>query len=220
MTMRLDKKFLATLLGVDESEIASISGLTFEPANASDELATLTSFLNDRLIRRVHALTQVLVAEDDLGKVVRAHIYIEHELQDFILFAAPNPDQLTRFDHIEFSEKVRLALVLGLNSELKPALKAAGSLRNKFSHRLDMKLGEEDAKNLMATLTPSARQRFQRFSQRALSELSEAEASRLTGDSELRAQFQVMVFFLALFDGVTQERKRLGLEKLQSKAWH
>jgi hypothetical protein len=100
--MRLDKKFLATLLGVDESEIVSItgqtfklriSGLTFKLANASGEMATLTSFLEDRHMRRVHALGRVLFAEDDLGKVVRAHIYIEHELQDFIFFAAPNRDQ-------------------------------------------------------------------------------------------------------------------------------
>jgi hypothetical protein len=216
--MRLDKKFLATLLGVDESEIVSISGLTFKLANASGEMATLTSFLEDRHMRRVHALGRVLVAEDDLGKVVRAHIYIEHELQDFIFFAAPNPGQLPRFEHMEFSEKVRLALVLGLNSELKPALNAAGNLRNKFSHKLDMKLGEEEAKNLIATLTPSARQRFQALSQSALSDLP--EASVLTSDRQLRAQYQVMVFFLALFDGVTQERHRLALEKLQSLAWH
>jgi hypothetical protein len=218
--MRLDKKFLATLLGVDESEIASISGLTFEPTNASGELATLRSFLADRLKRRAQALTRVLAAEDDLGAVVRAHIHIEHELQGFIFFAAPHPDQLTRFDQMEFSEKVRLALVLGLNSELKPALNAAGNLRNKFSHRLDMKLGEEEAKNLMASLTPSARQRFQAIHQRALSEVP--EASLLTDDrlSSFRAQFQVMVFFLALFDGINQERQRLAFEKLQSVGWH
>jgi hypothetical protein len=119
---------------------------------------------------------------------------------------------------MEFSEKVRLALVLGLNSELKPALNAAGNLRNKFSHKLDMKLGEEEVNNLMATLTLSARQRFQTLSQRALSEVP--EASLLTRDRQLTAQYQVMVFFLALFDGVTQERHRSALEKLQSVAWH
>ena len=61
----------------------------------------------------------------------------------------------------EFSEKVSLALVLGLNADLKSAPSAAAKLRNKFAHRLDMEVSQEDVKNLTATLTPTAKQKFQ-----------------------------------------------------------
>lgn len=100
--MRLDKKFLATLLGVSEADITSLQGMTFELANASNELKSFQSLVHDRLANKVLALAKVLVADDDLGKVVRAHIHIEHELQDFVFFAAPASDQLTRFYQMEF----------------------------------------------------------------------------------------------------------------------
>jgi hypothetical protein len=47
--MRPDKKFLARLLGVNESDIANIKGLTFELANAPEELKTFKDLLSERL---------------------------------------------------------------------------------------------------------------------------------------------------------------------------
>jgi hypothetical protein len=217
--MRLDKKFLATLLGVDESEIPSISGMTFELSSAPEGGATFKSLIHDRHIKRAKALGAVLTTDDDLGKVVRAHIYIEHELQDFIFFAAPSSAHLKRFDQMEFSEKVRLALVLALNAELQPALNAVGNLRNKFSHRLDTKLGEDEAKNLIATLSRPAKQRFQALLKSTLAGLPSTASLTGEGLSYFRAQSQVMVFFLALFDEVARERHRLAFEKLHAMAW-
>jgi|SRR6516162_55979 len=76
-------------------------------------------------------------------------------------FAAPVPGPLKSFDTMEFTDKVQLALLLGLTPDLKSALNATGRLRNKFAYKLDMKIGEDEAKNLITTLTPSAKQRFQ-----------------------------------------------------------
>jgi hypothetical protein len=147
--MRIDKKLLAKLLDINEAEIASLSG----QLDAPNRLSTFKSLLEERRRRRLESLTAALRNDDDLGKVVRAHIHIEHELQDLIFFAAPKPNQLKSFDKMEFSGKVHLALVLGLNADLKPAL-TTGTLRNKFAHRLDTRIGEEEAKNLIATLAP------------------------------------------------------------------
>jgi hypothetical protein len=146
--MRLEKAFLAKLLGIDESEITSISGLSFELA--PDSISICSSLSNEAVKKRAEALVAVLSAEDDLGKIIRANIYIEHELQEFISIAAPCPDQLDRFDKMEFSEKVKLALVLRLKAELKMALNTIGNLRNKFARKLDMKIEEEKVKDLIA----------------------------------------------------------------------
>jgi len=120
---------------------------------------------------------------------------------------------------MEYSEKVQLALVLGLNAELKPALNATGNLRNKFSHRLDMKIGEEEVTNLISTFTPSAKQQFQRLLRSALSELP---STVLEGEalSYFQAQIKATIFFLQLFDEVAKERYRLAFEKMQSMARH
>jgi hypothetical protein len=92
--MRIDKAFLARLLGVDASEIADVLGMSFELAERRDEFNSFKDLIHDRLRKRIEALGAVLSKDDDLGKVVRAHIYIEHELHDFVFFAAPCADQL------------------------------------------------------------------------------------------------------------------------------
>jgi hypothetical protein len=92
---------------------------------------------------------------------------------------------------MEFTDKVQLALLLGLTPDLKAALNATGRLRNKFAHKLDMKIGEDEAKNLIATLTPSAKQHFQARLDNALSGLPENSA--LAGDALAYFNTQIRV---------------------------
>jgi hypothetical protein len=135
--MRLDKKFLARLLGISEREIGDVKGMTFTLANApEDGQQTFKSLLDDRHNKKIEALATVLAKQDDLGTVVRAHIHIEHELHDFIYFAAPSPAHLKSMDKMEFSEKISLALVLGLNADLKPSLRWTSAFRPSSSHFL------------------------------------------------------------------------------------
>ena len=217
--MRIDRKFLAKLLDVNESEIKEIAGPS-ATLDVNDQLVNLKGLLDARRQRRFKSLSAALRNEDDLGKVVRAHIHIEHELQELIFFAAPGRVHLKRFDNMEFSEKVQLALVLGLNAELKPALTATGTLRNKFAHRLDMKIGEEEAKSLIATLTPPAKQRFQVLLGEALLGVPKAPVLKGEARSYFDAQIKVSVFFLQLFDQVLAERHRIAFEKMQQIAIH
>ena len=212
--MRIDKKLVAKLLDIDEAEIASLGGLSFKldaPSNAFGRL------LEERQRGRLESLSAALRNEDDLGKVVRAHIHIEHELQDFIFFAAPVPDQLKSFDTMEFTDKVQLALLLGLTPDLRAGLNATGRLRNKFAHKLDMKIGEDEAKNLIATLTPSAKQRFQARLDDALSGV--ARDAALVGEALVyfNTQIRVSVFLLHVFDQVSRERHRVALENIQQR---
>jgi hypothetical protein len=213
--MRIDKKLAAKLLDIDEAEIASLGGLSFQLDAPSNTFGRL---LEERQRRRLESLSAALRNEDDLGKVVRAQIHIEHELQDFIFFAAPVPDQLKNFDTMEFTEKVQLALLLGLTPDLKAALNATGRLRNKFAHRLDMKIGEDEAKNLIATLSPSAKQRFQARLDDALSGLPENAALAGEALAYFKTQVKVSVLFLHIFDHVSRERHRVALEKIQQMA--
>jgi hypothetical protein len=88
--------------------------------------------------------------------VVRAHIHVEHTVRAFITAAAPAPEHV-KFSLMDYDATVRLALVLGLNPEFHAALSGLGSLRNKFSHRLDMRIGEEEASNLYKSFGPTAK---------------------------------------------------------------
>jgi hypothetical protein len=199
------QKFLATFLDISESEIM---GIVSDNVSGAE---TVKRLINDRHEKKLQLLATALSGEDDLGKVVRAHIHIEHELQELIIFAAPSPAQLKKFENMEFSEKLHLALVLGLKAELKPALTAIGTLRNRFAHKLDMKIGEEIANNLIATFAPPARQRLQALVQGTLSALPRMQK---LGAEEL-PRIKVQAFFIELFDEVGEERQRLALEKMR-----
>jgi len=102
---------------------------------------------------RNEAFFQMLDAEDDLGMIIRAHIHIEHELREFILAAAPKPEEL-KFSDYDYATTLRFAFALGLNPSLKAGLTALGTLRNKFAHRLDMKLTSYEAKEIYSKLSP------------------------------------------------------------------
>jgi hypothetical protein len=82
--MRIDKKLVAKLLDIDEAEIASLGSQSFKVDAPSN---TFQRLLDERQRRRLESLSTALRNEDDLGKVVRAQIHIEHELQDFIFRA-------------------------------------------------------------------------------------------------------------------------------------
>ena len=119
-------------------------------------------------------------------------------------------------EDLEFSEKVSLALVLGLNADLKSAPSAAGNLRNKFAHRLDMEVLQEDVKNLTATLTPTAKQKFQYLLREGLAVTAELPKLPHEAMSFFRTQIQLSCFFVQLLREVAEERHRVAFEKLQA----
>lgn len=105
---------------------------------------------------RGRKLFSALEGEDDLGVVLRAHIYIEHELKEYILELAPKPEHIKFLDY-EYNGVVALALALGLSPELKPALSSIGGLRNRFAHKLDMTLTKQEANSVYNSLSAEAK---------------------------------------------------------------
>ena len=218
--MRLDKKFLARLLDIPEDIIGDIKGKTFELTTTPDDAPeTFEGWLNKRFKTKLEGLQLELQRQDDLGAIVRAHIHIEHELNDFIYFAAPSPAHVKSME-LDFSKTVRLALVLGLNPNLQSPLNAAGKLRNDFAHRLDMKLGEERMKTLAKTLAPEAKQQFDALFKSSLTAAPSESKLPPEGKLYFRTRLQLIAFFFQLFRDVARERHRLAFEKLQTIAWH
>jgi hypothetical protein len=160
---------------------------------------------------RNDAFLNSLLTQDDLGLVVRAHLHIEHELREFIISAAPSPGQV-KATELDFDSTVRLALVLGLDSELKPALNAIGNLRNKFAHRLNMTLGEMLSKNLSETLT-SRSLSILKSGIRESTQAALTKGYRLKGRQ--RTRLEVSLFFGEVRTSLIEERFRV--EKARSR---
>jgi len=97
-----------------------------------------------------------LAIEDDLGAILRMHIFIEHELKEYIWTVAPRPEQM-KFSTYDYAATLQLAFLLGLNAELKAALSTIGGLRNRFAHQQDAELTLQDATNLYHALSASCK---------------------------------------------------------------
>jgi hypothetical protein len=100
------------------------------------------------------AFFDALYGQDELGIVVRAHIYIEAKLLELLEVLVTNSRHLQRMN-LEFEQRVHLAVALGLSEEHAPALLSLGKLRNDFAHQLDTQLSEQHANNLYEALSPS-----------------------------------------------------------------
>jgi hypothetical protein len=123
------------------------------PEALSEMIEVPRTYVQD-LQARQSGLFQLLEEDNDLGMIIRAHIHLEHELREFILAAAPQPAEI-RLSEYDYAGTLGLALTLGLDPTLEAGLAAVGALRNKFAHRLEMKLTEEEAQKIYSTLDSS-----------------------------------------------------------------
>ena len=100
------------------------------------------------------AFFAALRGEDELGMVLRAHTHIESVLSKLIAETVADATALAQVK-LDYSDKVNLAVALGLQNEYSKPLLALGTLRNRFAHRLDAALTRQEANNLYESLSSS-----------------------------------------------------------------
>jgi hypothetical protein len=149
---------------------------------------------------------EILVGEDDLGVIVRSHIYIEHEIVRFIEILLPRPKELKLRD-LEYGERVGLALALGLRADLKAPLNFIGNLRNKFSHQLRASLAEDDAKNLHKTFSTRDKANIENSYQ--LLRTHPAGAHQPSRVSALGPKMRITLYLIQIWTAVTAETMRV-----------
>ena len=121
-----------------------------------------------------------LQAEDALGMVVRAHIRIELCLNDLIALLVVDQAYVDKMN-LEYSQKVHLAVAVGLKPEYAPPLLAMGSLRNGFAHRANMALGKQEANNLFKALPTADRAIVIQAYEKTKRELDRSEMPQFRG---------------------------------------
>lgn len=158
-----------------------------------------------------------LDGEDDLGIVLRSHIYLEHEIKEFILASASNPKQI-KFSDFDYDKVVALALALGLDPSLKAPLLAIGNLRNRFAHNLDMALTRQEANNIYNTLSAAMKADIQQGYAKARKSaewehlrlpksMKDAPPRRLFGGCMVELQIQVLRNICDVYDRVHHGRE-------------
>jgi len=149
-----------------------------------------------------------LQSEDDLGLVVRAHIHIEHELEQFIKACLPNQKELGRMG---YSGRVRLALACGLRPSLKGPLNAIGRLRNDFAHELGTRLVEERINKIYKTFTKHDRDAAA-YAYNNITKQAPAQANRSFAARKARDQFVIYIVTIwAAVVAETMERRSVQI---------
>jgi hypothetical protein len=92
---------------------------------------------------------------EPLRLLTRGQAHIEHALRQFILANAASPQHVSLRD-LDFEEIVGLAIILGLNPEIKPGLGALSALQTKFVRRVDVEFGSQEADNFYTVLGPTS----------------------------------------------------------------
>ena len=98
-----------------------------------------------------------LLAEDEVGSVIRSHLYVEAQLGKFLELTVFEPTFLNDLD-LSYAKKVNLACCLGFDPKFSGALKRIGKLRNDFAHDLSSSLTKEVVADLFNALPEFGRQ--------------------------------------------------------------
>jgi hypothetical protein len=104
-----------------------------------------------------HDLIKVLMGEDELGAVIRAHLLVESELLRLFELLTPYPKHIDKLN-LGYSKKVDLALALGLNSQYGPPLKKFGYIRNDFAHKPGAEITSKHVNDLYGAFSQRDRQ--------------------------------------------------------------
>lgn len=97
------------------------------------------------------AFIKALLAEDELGCVIRSHLYIEAQIDRYLDLAVVDPKYLKDLD-LSYAKKVDLLCCLGFDAQFRGALKRLGKLRNDFAHDLSSCLTQKVVNDLYNVL--------------------------------------------------------------------
>lgn len=138
-------------------------------------------------------LLDLLLGQDELGVVVRSHIYIEEYIDQFLILKSDKTEYIEKMN-LDFSNKLRLAVALGLDDELYKPLVSLSNIRNKFAHKTGSHLTESDVNNFYKS--------FVSEDKNGLQEIIAKNPDRPTGLAEtysrleINEQFVIMVIYL------------------------
>lgn len=96
-------------------------------------------------------LIDALQADDELSAVIRAHLYVEVQLNRLIDALLPYSKELSD-SRLSWPLQINLALSLGLKNQYRPPLKKVGNIRNRFAHNPDSTIEDRDIKALFDSL--------------------------------------------------------------------
>lgn len=130
---------------------------------------------------------QALLGEDEIGVVIRSHIFVEANINEYLALVTSAPEYLAKAG-LRYQQRVLLACALGFDARFKDALLGLGTIRNAFSHKLDFKLTDSAVNNLYSKL-PSVGKEAVRISYEHMKDLMNVEEQAVLEALPAREKF-------------------------------
>lgn len=86
----------------------------------------------------------ILGSKDELSIVLKIHLYLEFNMDKLLSLAIPAPKEILK---MKFSDKLKILESINfhpIDENIIKKIKVVNTIRNKFSHKLDYKLTNED----------------------------------------------------------------------------
>ena len=94
---------------------------------------------------------KALLAEDEVGCVIRTHLYIEAQIDSFLMLVVIDSKFRDTLD-LTYRKKIELACSLGFDTQFRGTLKLIGKLRNDFAHNLSSTLTQQIVSDLFNSM--------------------------------------------------------------------
>ena len=152
-----------------------------------------------------------LTGQDEIGVVIRAHIYIEQLVNEALERLIPYPDPMEAM-RLDYSQRVHLLVALGLKEQHLSPLLALGRLRNKFAHKLDAGLTEGVVNDFFRTFDGENRQIIQNAYSSARDKLSSEPRPNRASDLPPKDRFALYAATLhsALIAAIAELEKQIS----------
>jgi hypothetical protein len=94
-----------------------------------------------------------LQQEDQMGLVIRTHLFIEYELNKLLELIIPGKKQLKAMG-LDYFQRANLLCAIAIDDIYLSPLLSLGKIRNEFAHKPNMKLTKGRERNLYESLSP------------------------------------------------------------------
>jgi len=98
-----------------------------------------------------------LQQEDQIGLVIRTHLFIEYELNKLLDLIIPGKKQLKAMD-LDYFQRANLLCAIAIDDNYLSPLLSLGKMRNDFAHKPKMKLTKSRERNLYESLSPKTKE--------------------------------------------------------------
>jgi hypothetical protein len=173
-------------------------------------MTDFTDHMNDPTLI---SLVQALQVEDDLGAVIRAHLFVENELEQFIGLRMPGP--VDGVLAANYRAKVNIAVALGLPLARKGALEQIGKIRNKFAHDLNFALTDTVIKDFWNSFGEEGQAAIRKSLEGTRTKL--LSQGTMASDATMTLKDHFSAYAVGVWSSVRVENNRWRREHLQDE---